>query len=154
MPITLTIILAIALAAATAIDIRSHHLPDLITLPLVVIGFAANAIVGSVSALPLYVIGAILGFLSLWGIATFYRRFTGRAGIGLGDAKLLAAAGAWMGSLYLAPIVFLGALLGLIAVGFLRVAGHPISSQTIIPFGPFLSAAFFGLWCAKLAGLI
>jgi leader peptidase (prepilin peptidase)/N-methyltransferase len=153
MPIAFTIALALFLATATAIDVRSHRLPDLVTLPLLATGLAANVLLGGWATLPLQVMGAGLGFFALWLVARLYRQFRGNHGLGLGDAKLLAAAGAWLGPLYLAPIVFLGALLGLIAAGFLRVTGHPISSQSIIPFGPFLCAAFFGLWCANLAGL-
>lgn len=154
MVVALTALLAVSLMIVATLDIKSRRLPDLITLPLVTVGLAVNAAIGGPSALMFYAAGGLLGFAAFWAIATLYHQLTHRSGLGLGDAKLIAAAGAWMGPLYLAPIVFLGALLGLVTVGFLRVAGHPISSQSIIPFGPFLSAAFFGLWCAKLAGLI
>lgn len=72
--------------------------------------------------------------------------------LGLGDAKLLAAAGAWLGPLYLAPVVFIGAVLALGFALTLRLLGHKVSSQSTLPFGPFLGIGFFGMWCAKIGG--
>ena len=56
------------------------------------------------------------------------------------------------GVLYLAPVVFLGAVLALTFTLGLRVVGRSISWQTTLPFGPFPSAGFFICWCARLAG--
>jgi leader peptidase (prepilin peptidase)/N-methyltransferase len=99
-----------------------------------------------------HILAAILGFLSFYLIATFYRRLRGYDGLGLGDAKLLAAAGAWLGPLYLAPVVFVSAVLALVAALILRLLGRQVSLQSTLPFGPFLSASFFGFWCLKISG--
>ncbi|MEQ1901893.1 MAG: A24 family peptidase [Devosia sp.] len=147
-------ILVLALVWLSQVDIQSLRIPDVITLPLIASGLAVNVFLHGASSLWLFALGAALGFLSLWLAATLYARLRGRPGLGLGDAKLLAAAGAWMGPMFLAPTVFIGALLGLAYAGFLRLRGQRISSQTIVPFGPFLSAAFFLLWCLHLAGVI
>lgn len=139
------------LAAASAIDLRSRRLPDCLTLPLTALGLIQALAVELGAILP-HTLAALLGFLSFYFIATFYRRIRGYDGLGLGDAKLLAAAGAWLGPLYLAPVVFVGAVLALVAALILRLLGRNVSLQSTLPFGPFLSAGFFGFWCLKISG--
>jgi leader peptidase (prepilin peptidase)/N-methyltransferase len=144
--------LAALLSVGSVMDFRCRRLPDLITLPLIVAGFGSQFVVGGTDGLGFSLLGATLGFIAFWAIAKLYRLSRGTDGLGLGDAKLLAAAGAWLGPMFLAPIVFVGAILALLFVQVLRLRGEGISAQTIIPFGPFLSAAFFGFWCLKAAG--
>lgn len=74
--------------------------------------------------------------------------------MGLGDAKLLAGAGAWLGWFWLAPVVFIGALTALIYVLILRAAGRLVSMSTRVPFGPFLAFGFYICWLLKLNGWI
>lgn len=147
-----TVTLAALLAVGSGIDLRERRLPDMITLPLIAAGLGLQFIDGGMDRAWSGLLGAALGFLSLWTIARLYRLTRGADGLGLGDAKLLAAAGAWLGPLFLAPVVCVGAMLGLAYVGVLCLRGESISAQTIIPFGPFLSAAFFAFWCLKAAG--
>lgn len=140
-----------ALGACSAIDIRSRRTPDWLTLPLIVAGLVYAGSDG-VGAGLWSLVGAVLGFLSLSLTSRLYLHLRHQHGLGLGDAKLLAAAGAWLGPLYLAPVVFLGAVLALVFALGLRAAGRAVSWQTTLPFGPFLSAGFFICWCARLAG--
>ena len=147
-----TATLAALLAVGSGIDLRERRLPDMITLPLIAAGLGQQFIEGGVDRAWSGLLGVALGFLSLWSIARLYRLTRGQDGLGLGDAKLLAAVGAWLGPLFVAPVVFVGAMLGFGYVGVLRLRGEGISAQTIIPFGPFLSIAFFGFWCLKVAG--
>ena len=148
---TLTFVLVVALIAVTIIDLRTYRIPDWLSLPLVAIGLWA-AHVESPDQLQLHVLAALIGFLAFWLVAQLYRRARNIDGLGLGDAKLLAAAGAWLGPFYIAPVVLLSALLALCAVLILRLVGHRISWQSRLPFGPFLSAAFFLFWCFRLSG--
>ena len=60
-----------------------------------------------------HALGALAGFASLAVIASVYRRVRGREGLGLGDAKLLAAAGAWLGWQALPSVVLIAAASGL-----------------------------------------
>ena len=87
--------LAVLLGWAAWIDLKRMILPDWITLPLIPAGLA----LAWVQEQPLLdrVIGAVAGYAVFAGIAWIYRRWRGRDGLGLGDAKLLAAAGAWTG---------------------------------------------------------
>ncbi len=152
MPLALaTAVLTIALVAAASTDIRSRRLPDYLTLPLIVLGVIQTQALNLGALLP-HALAALLGFLAFYLIATLYRRVRGYDGLGLGDAKLLAAAGAWLGPLYLAPVVFVSAVLALVAALILRLLGRNVSLQMTLPFGPFLSAGFFGFWCLKISG--
>lgn len=146
-----TLILAAALLASSLIDIRTRRLPDWLTLPLLVLGLAL-ALLREPPGLHSHVLAAVLGFLAFYLIAALYRRYRGQHGLGLGDAKLLAAAGAWLGPVYLAPVVFFGAILALGFVVILRVLGRTVSWQMTLPFGPFLSAGVFVCWCLRLMG--
>jgi len=76
------------------IDLRSWLLPDALTLPLIIAGLAA-AFLFNPDQLTERALGAALGYASLMTIAALYRALRGREGLGGGDAKLLAASGAW-----------------------------------------------------------
>lgn len=132
-----------------AIDRRRGILPDVLTLPLIVLGFAETAMSAPADALAGVLrdraIGAALGYLVFAGLAFLYRRLRRRDGLGLGDAKLLAAGGAWLGWAAL-PHVVLAAALGALIAALSRARGRA-SAQTVIIFGPWLAAA---IWLARL----
>jgi leader peptidase (prepilin peptidase)/N-methyltransferase len=126
------------------IDLRSWRLPDVLTLPLIILGLAGAWLglvpeIGPVAAL----LGAAGGYLVLAMLGWLYHRLRGRQGLGLGDAKLLAAAGAWLGPASLAWVILLAAPLGL----FLAIArGTPLKGDSAVPFGPPLALAFWLLF--------
>jgi len=128
-----------ALVALTAIDFDTQLLPDDITLPLLWLGLALNAF-SVYTDLKSAVIGAMAGYLSLWGVYWSFKLFTGKEGMGYGDFKLLAALGAWLGwqMLPLAILLssFVGAVVGIALMVFAR-QGRNVP----IPFGPYLAAA-------------
>ncbi len=103
--------LLLALAAA---DWRTYLLPDPLVLALALAGFAASAVLMP-AALVDHVIGAGAGFLVFAAVAALYRRWRGREGLGLGDAKLLGALGAWVSWEGLPSVVLIGALSALSA---------------------------------------
>ncbi len=141
---SLTAVLAsvflLALITLAAIDWETGFLPDMLTLPLIAIGLAANA-AGLFVPLRDAVIGAATGYFMLWAISTVYKNLRGHEGLGLGDAKLLAALGAWSGWAGLPATVMIAAITALAAVGILRQRGGDISAETAISFGPALTAA-------------
>jgi leader peptidase (prepilin peptidase) / N-methyltransferase len=136
------------LLTAGWIDLRTWLLPDVLILPLIVLG-----LVEAWWLAPGYVVdraaGALLGYFMLWGIAWLYRRLRGRDGLGLGDAKLLAAAGAWVGAMGLSSVVLIGAVTALIAAGGLMASGMRLDRYSALPFGPFLA---LGTWLVWLFG--
>ena len=127
------------LIAASGIDVRTQLLPDQLTLPLLWLGLLASLVPLFVSP-PAAIIGAALGYLSLWSVFWLFKLSTGKEGMGYGDFKLLAALGAWMGASSLLPIVLLSSLTGAI-IGGSALAFHGRDRSTPIPFGPFIAAA-------------
>lgn len=132
------------LLALAWIDWDSTWLPDGLTQPLVWGGLLAAATGWTGQSLSQALAGAVLGYLSLWSVATVFRLVTSQEGMGGGDFKLLAALGAWMGPLLLIPLVLLASVLGLLAGLILRNRGE-LREGRYIPFGPFLIAAAVAL---------
>src|SRR5262245_51472876 len=146
--VLLSSILALTLAALSAIDLKEYRLPDALTLPLTALGLVATPLLLQA---PLWwqAASALIGFGVLAGVAFAYARLRGRPGLGLGDAKLLAAAGAWLGAQALPSVLLLAcgsALLGLLIRGW-RTGS--LSATSRVPFGPFLA---FGIWLVWLWG--
>jgi leader peptidase (prepilin peptidase)/N-methyltransferase len=133
------------LLTAAWIDLRTMRLPDVLTLPLLLAGLMRTGLT-DLDGLTDHALAAALGYLLLSGVARAYRRLRGRDGLGLGDAKLLAAIGAWTGLSALPAVLLLAACLGLIAAAAARCLGKTMTASTAIPFGPFLSLAGWLLW--------
>jgi len=132
------------LLALGAIDLRRWLLPDLFTLPLIVAGLAA-ALFDPGSLLD-RTLGAAFGYLVLRGIAALYRILRHREGLGGGDAKLLAAGGAWVGASALPQLILAAALVALLTAGVLRLAGFRLQAHSALPFGPFIAVALWAIW--------
>lgn len=127
------------LLGAAWIDARSHRLPDVFTLPLVLAGLAVTG-AEQPDALSTHAAAAALAYLAFVGLNAAYKRLRGRDGLGMGDAKLLAAAGAWLGLAALPNLVTLAALL---TIALILARRHRADAP--IAFGPALALAFFGL---------
>jgi leader peptidase (prepilin peptidase)/N-methyltransferase len=136
------------LVAQTVADLRHLTLPDSLNLAILILGVASVSTLAP-AALPDALIGSVAGFLVLAAIAFLYERLRGRAGLGLGDAKLLGGLGAWTGWFGLPSTVLIAAVAaGLAALGF-RLLGGRVTGTTEIPFGPFLA---LGAWIVVLRG--
>jgi leader peptidase (prepilin peptidase)/N-methyltransferase len=144
----LTCVLGWGLLALAVIDYRDYLLPDAITLPLVALGLGAAYLEDPADVLA-HAIGAAAGFLAFLLIGLAYRRLRGREGLGLGDAKLLAAGGAWVGWQGLPSVVLLGAAASFALLLALSLRGPPIRLDARLPFGPGLC---LGLWLVWLYG--
>jgi leader peptidase (prepilin peptidase)/N-methyltransferase len=129
-----------ALIALAWIDWDSTWLPDGLTQPLVWTGLIAAAVGWNGLSLHQALAGAVLGYLSLWSVATVFRWVTSQEGMGGGDFKLLAALGAWLGPWLLIPLVLMASLGGLVVGVMLRAQGR-LRDGLYVPFGPFLVAA-------------
>lgn len=134
-----SLIFTYSLIVLAVIDMREQILPDQITLPLVWVGLIAS-ILGYWSNPTSAIIGASLGYLSLWSVMHLFKWITGKEGMGYGDFKLNAAIGAWLGWQTVPTVIlvssFLGAIIGLFAIIFL---GHDRRSP--FAFGPYLCLA-------------
>lgn len=139
------------LLTLAVLDRRHFWLPDALTLPLAFLGLTIGFWVTDVTMAD-RVIGAVAGYGALLAVAVGYRRLRRREGLGLGDAKLLGALGAWFGWQALPFILLLGASLGLMAVMAAIAAGRPVGGSTRLPLGTFLAlAAVPGWWLSALA---
>ncbi|QWE08830.1 prepilin peptidase [Polynucleobacter ibericus] len=123
------------------IDLRTFRLPDVITLPLILSSLLVSGLSnqGFVSFQDSF-IGATLGYASLWLLNSLYRLAKKQDGIGMGDAKLLAALGAWLGWFALPGILLMASLVGLIG-GFIWLKWNKQNHRSAFPFGPFLAIA-------------
>ncbi len=126
------------------IDWTHLRLPDVLTLPLLLAGLAATALLDRDMASD-HALAAALGYAALRLLALGYRAWRGRDGLGEGDAKLLATAGAWVGLAGLGPVLLVAAVAG-VPVALLR--GGRLRASTMIPFGTCLAVA---TWAVRLA---
>jgi leader peptidase (prepilin peptidase)/N-methyltransferase len=132
-------LLVMLLLPLAFIDLEHHLLPDVLTLPGIALGLAGSLGGGLV---PLFgaVIGALVGAAVPCAVIVVYRWLRGVEGMGLGDVKLLAMVGAFLGwrgvLLTLGLASCAGALLGLTLIALGR--GR---RDTELPFGTFLAGA-------------
>jgi leader peptidase (prepilin peptidase)/N-methyltransferase len=125
-----------ALIVLFAIDLEEGILPNVITLPGIVIGLLFSLVTepGWLSAL----VGLLLGGGILWAIAEAYRRVRHEDGMGMGDVKMLAMVGAFLGWQLTLLTLMLASFAGSI-VGVVLIALHRGSMKLALPFGTFLA---------------
>ncbi|RPD84477.1 A24 family peptidase [Luteimonas sp. 100069] len=133
------LVLTSFLIALSGIDIRTQLLPDSLTLPLMWLGLIASLDNLYMPAKPA-LLGAVVGYVSLWTVWWLFKQATGKEGMGHGDFKLLAALGAWCGLSGLLPIILLSAVAGAV-IGSIMLAVQGRDRATPIPFGPYLAIA-------------
>ena len=128
------------LVALAGIDWDTTLLPDDLTYPLLWAGLIAAALQWTNVPLFAAVMGAVAGYLSLWGVYWAFKLATGKEGMGYGDFKLFAALGAWFGWQALVPIILMASVIGAI-VGIAMKFSSGLREGGYIPFGPFLAGA-------------
>ncbi|GAA6178059.1 prepilin peptidase [Sulfitobacter pacificus] len=131
------------LARLSWIDLRTFRLPDVYTLPLILAGLIL-ATGDKGIGLPASLLGCLLGFALFWAVGQYYFWRTGQEGLGLGDAKLFAASGAWLGPAALPYVLLIAALGGLV---FLWMRKNAVRRE--IAFGPWLALGFWLVWIAE-----
>ena len=132
------LLLISALIVLFAIDFEHQILPNVITLPGVAVGFVASLALppGWQSSL----IGLAAGGLFPFLIAEAYLRLRGQEGMGMGDFKMLAMVGAFLGWPLIWATLMLACLLGIvIGGGFLLLSRRGLATR--VPFGTFIAAA-------------
>lgn len=131
-----------------ALDAKHYWLPDTLTLGVAAAGLGWMAFIAP-DLLPYHVAAGSGAYLALWLIATLYKYLRGRDGLGMGDAKLLMAAGFWCGPLWLGPIVLMASGSALIIVLLGPIRGSKIQGDMMVPLGAYLCPAFFLAWLAQ-----
>ena len=136
-----------ALVVITFIDLKHQLIPDVISIPGIILGFLASLFI-----LPITWVESLIGILVGGGcfylIAIFFEKIKKREGMGGGDIKLLAMIGAWLGWPGLPFIILISSLTGLLLGGGSLLLSRR-GFQSRIPFGPFLALGaliylFFG----------
>ena len=125
-----------AMVALFVLDLRHRILPNVVTLPGVVVGLGASVFVdpGWLDAL----IGAAVGGGALLGVAELYYRVRGEEGLGMGDVKMLAMIGAFLGwQLMLVTLLLASTLGSVIGIGMLALGLG--DSKYALPLGSFLA---------------
>lgn len=145
----LTAILGWQLLLIAVVDLEHFWLPDRLTLPLLATGLVA-AIVVQPAALSDALLGAVVGFVSLYLLALVYRKLRGREGLGGGDPFLFAAVGAWVGWADLPVVLLVACAAGLGAVALHFLAGRQLQSDSRMAFGPLLAFGTFAVWIMRL----
>ncbi|NOT24573.1 MAG: prepilin peptidase [Acidobacteria bacterium] len=140
------LVFACALIVLFAIDLRHRILPNVITLPGIAVGFVASWFFppGWVSSF----FGILAGGGVLLGIAEAYSRIRGQEGLGMGDVKMLAMIGAFLGWPLMVLTLVIASFTGSI-VGVGLMASGRGDMQAALPFGTFLAV---GALVAAVAG--
>lgn len=139
------------LLSLATLDFAALWLPNVLTGALAAAGMMSG-LVGLSPSLEERLIGGVAGFAALWLVATGYRRFRGRQGLGEGDAKLFGAIGLWLGWQALPMTLLVACLIGLAAVLALMSMGRRVTATDRLPFGVMLAAAAFAMWIGAAVG--
>jgi leader peptidase (prepilin peptidase)/N-methyltransferase len=130
------VIFGCALIALFAIDLRHHLLPNKITLPGIAVGFVFSLFTqpGWLSSL----VGIAVGAGVLWGIAELYYRVRHEEGLGMGDVKMLAMVGAFLGWQLALLTLMLASVSGTI-IGMMLIVTKRGGLKYALPFGTFIA---------------
>jgi leader peptidase (prepilin peptidase)/N-methyltransferase len=131
-------VLSALLVVITFIDLDHQLIPDVISLPGIVLGFLGSFLVPWLSWSD-SLFGILLGGGSLYLVAAGYELLAKKEGMGGGDIKLLAMLGAFLGWKAVLPVIFLSSLMGSL-VGIPLMLIKRADGRLAIPFGPFLAA--------------
>jgi leader peptidase (prepilin peptidase)/N-methyltransferase len=124
------------------LDWRHYWLPDALTLPLAFLGLTIGPWTTNATMTD-RIIGTVAGYAVLLAISVTYRMTRGREGLGLGDAKLLGALGAWFGWQALPFILLMASVTGL---AVMLLTGRAKNATARVPLGTFLALAALPAW--------
>ena len=145
------LVLTFLVAAITVSDSRHFIIPDVFSLPAIPLGIVASWFISGNDGgyvVIMGILGALLGGFSLYAIKVAYARLQGIEGLGLGDVKLFAAGGAWLGPESLAITLLLASLGALVSVFISMVIARrrDFTRRTAVPFGAFIAPAIWLVW--------
>lgn len=140
--VAITIVFIFGLYQLAYFDALTGFLPDRWTLTLLWLGLLVNSQSWFVPP-DQAILGAVVGYVFLYGLNAVYSQLKNQPGLGGGDMKLLAALGALCGLYALPYLLFTASVLGLLFVVGARLLQKRVPAA--IPFGPFLAGAG-GIW--------
>jgi leader peptidase (prepilin peptidase)/N-methyltransferase len=142
--------LALLMLAIAIVDARRFIIPDQLSAAGFALGLINAAVIAPhemwQAAGIAFARGAVLALL-FYALRALYRRLRGRQGIGLGDVKLAAVAGAWLDWQTMPIAVEIAALAALGLIGIRHYAsGRPLDTALKFPFGLFLAPSIWACW--------
>lgn len=137
LPFAVLFLFCAAMVVVTFIDLEHQIIPDVISLPGIVLGFIFSFFIPEVGWLN-SLLGILAGGGSLFLVAALYQRLAGKEGMGGGDIKLLAMMGAFFGWKAIPFIIFISSLVGSV-IGITVMLIQKKDAKLAIPFGPFLA---------------
>ena len=147
--------LALLMLAIALSDMRHFIVPDALSASAFVLGLIFAALFDDAplaETILTCLLRAAAAALPLLALMLFYEWWRGRPGLGLGDVKLAAVAGAWLDWFTIVGVIEVAALAALAAyVGWRYVLHRPIVATTPLPFGLFLAPAIWAGWLAEAA---
>ena len=147
----LLMMLSISFLIIFFIDLEHFIIPNVLTFPMMIVGFLKSFDPNLPSLFPNYInslIGGLFGYGVIWSIIYFYKQLRKKEGMGLGDAKLLAVVGFWFGWISIPFVLFLSSVLALLWVApDLIKKSKKLTSQ--IPFGPYIILASILFFVSK-----
>jgi prepilin signal peptidase PulO-like enzyme (type II secretory pathway) len=152
-PFVCLAVLAACLIWLAVIDLRTGYLPDPLQAALA-LGGGAAAVIGSPIGITWQsaLIGAAVNGGVFWGLRWLVSRLKGREAMGLGDVKLVAAGGLWLGPWALPYIMAAGGILTLVGAGIASGVTRKPLWKGEMPLGPGLAAGILGTFIAAMAG--
>jgi leader peptidase (prepilin peptidase)/N-methyltransferase len=144
-----TLFLGWCLILLATVDALVFRLPDIVTLPLIGVGLGFSfwdPREARGSGLLAHGVGAVVGYLALAAVGWCYRKYRGRDGLGLGDAKLLGAAGAWLGWAPLPFVVLIACIGSFMWIGARSLARGREALHERVAFGAPLALAIWIVW--------
>ncbi len=146
-------VLAVLMVAIAASDARAFMVPNVLTAPAFVLGLLFAGLFAPAppaQAVLLCLLRAVAAAGPLLALMAVYQWLRGRPGLGLGDVKLAAVAGAWLDWFTIVAAIECAALAALLAYGVRHfVLRRPVDAGTVLPFGLFLAPAIWLGWLAE-----
>ena len=144
--------LGLTMLAIAVADARYFLIPDVLCLPAIPAGLIVTWFLANNAVLE-HAIAALIWFAILWLLATAFYRVRKIQGLGFGDIKLGAAAGAWNGFDGATHALLLACLLAIcVVIGLTLASKRQISRSTVLPFGVFFAPCIWLVWCLVNSG--
>ena len=145
MDVSVSALLFVCLSTISAFDARYFLIPNTFVGVTALAGITTWDI-SEIDMVADRLAAAALGYVVIYGVEKIYLAIRGTAGVGRGDAKLLAAGGVWVGLEGVPSTIFLASLSGLVSAAVMRLQRRELAGSTAIPFGPHLAASIWLVW--------
>ncbi len=140
--------------AIAATDAERFIIPDVLSLPSIPAGLIVTRVLADSDATHATVLehasAAVAGAAAIYAIKRLYLFWRNREGLGLGDVKLAAVAGAWTGLEGLSHVLLVACVLAIAYVVITNLRNlRTIEGTTAVPFGLFLAPSIWLIWCVN-----